>query len=282
MCVLWAKVRSTRPLPTMRTTLLPLAFLPLCKPAAAQLTAGGVPPGGTVLQTSINLSLSTPNTTDSASLELDCDDFQDAWAVLHRDMPEVDGTNWAALHVVDDDIEVCVDLLPGFSQRPKYHLFGEPLDCGANFNWQLVGELYLGNFGGWVITGPFEIDDRYIAYRRNGQVGWIKLSFQLDQTTISLQVPELLPLCPITLGIDEQPGSGGFTLFPNPGRGREINVMAVAPLEQIEVFDATGRTLARHAGTARTIPAPISPGTYLVRATQADGTRSTMRWVRQD
>lgn len=265
----------------MRSLLLPLALVVLCKPLAAQLTAGGVPPGGTVLQTNINLALSVPNTTDSASLELDCDDFLDAWAVLHRDMPEVDGTNWAALHFVDDDIEVCVDLLSGFSQRPKYHLFGEPLDCGANFSWQPVGQLYLGDYGGFVMTGPFAIDNQYIAYRRNGQVGWIKLSFELDQSTIALHVPELLPLCPITVGIDEQPGAGGFTLFPNPGNGREIHVMAETPLEQIEVFDATGRTLARYAGTARTIPAPVSPGTYLVRATQADGQRSTLRWVQQ-
>lgn len=265
----------------MRSLLLPLALVILCKPLAAQLTAGGVPPGGTVLQTNINLALSVPNTTDSASLELDCDDAPDAWAVLHRDMPEVDGTNWAALHVVDDDIEVCVDLLSGFSQRPKYHLFGEPLDCGANFSWQPVSELYLGDYGGFLMTGPFGIEDQYIAYRRNSQVGWIKLSFQLDISTIALHVPELLPLCPITVGIWEGTGPDGFSLFPNPGNGTVIHVAAMAPLDRIEVFDATGRLLERHAGAVRTIPAPAMPGTYLVRATQTDGQRSTLRWVQQ-
>ena len=262
--------------------LLPFTLLMLCDPVAAHLTAGGVPPGGTVLQTGINLALSTPNTTDSASLELDCDDAVDAWVVLHRDMPEVDGTNWAALHFADDDIEICVDLLAGFSQRPKYHPFGEPLDCGANFSWQPVSELFLGDYGGFVMTGPFVIDSQYIAYRRNGQVAWIKLSFQLDASTITLHVPVLLPLCPITVGVDERTTVDGFTLFPNPGIGAVINVTSAAQLEQIEVFDATGRSVARHAGTPRAIPAPASPGTYLVRATLADGSRSTLRWVRQD
>lgn len=266
----------------MKTSLLPFTLVVLCNPASAQLTAGGVPPGGTVLQANINLSLSTPNTTDSASLEMDCDDSMDAWAVLHRDMPEVDGTNWAALHFVDDDMEVCVDLLAGFSQRPKYHLFGEPLDCGANFSWQPVSELFLGDYGGFVMTGPASIDSQYVAYRRGDQVGWIKLSFQLDQSTITLQVPELLPLCPVTVGIEERADLEGFTLFPNPGNGAVIHVASMLPLDKVEVFDATGRSIARHAGTLRTFPAPASPGTYLVRATQADGSRSTLRWVRQE
>lgn len=253
----------------------------LCKPAAAQLTAGGVPPGGTVLQTNINLALSIPNTSDSASLEVDCDDFPDAWVVLHRDMPEVDGTNWAALHFVDDDIEMCVDPAPGFTQRPKYHVFGAPLDCSGNFDWQAASGLYLGDYGGFVMTGPFVIDSQYVAYRRNGQVGWIKLSFQLDASTIFLEVHELLPLCPITAGMAEHANVDGISLFPNPGIGDMIHVQGMDAMDRIEVHDATGRMLAQYEGAMKSVPAPKAAGLYLIRATHSGGQRSSIRWLRQ-
>lgn len=265
----------------MKPWLLSFLAFGLATTAAAQ-TAGEVPPGGTALQTNVDLVLTTPNTQDSASLELDCDDGIDAWAVLLRGMPEADGPNWVAIHFVDDDMEVCADLSSGYTQRPKYHAFGEELDCAGDFEWQSVPELYIGDYGGFFMHGPATIDSQYVAYRRGGEVGWILLSFHVDfGAACTFQVHEVLPLCGFTTDVDEAAAEAGFALGPNPGNGEGITVVSTLPLRSIEVFDATGRAVAQYPGTWRTIPAPEASGTYLVRATHADGQRSTVRWVRQ-
>ncbi len=257
------------------TLLLPFTHL------RAQLLAGEVPDGTMAYQVGIDLSLTTSFSADSADLEFDCDDFMDGWARLYRGAPEVDAPNFAMLDFLDDNVEVCMDMTSGFAQRPKYHAFGEPLDCSGDFEWQLADELYLGDYGGFGFIGPWEVDSLYIAYRQGGAMGWILLSFELSGETVDLQIHELLSLCQLTNGMEEGTATATLTLYPNPGNGGPIRVESNTPLQGIELLDATGRLIAQYGGNTRTIEAPGSSGSYLLRATHADGRRSVLRFVQQ-
>ncbi len=265
----------------MRTRFLPLGALLLNIHAQAQLTAGEVPNGLNALDLNIHLALTTSFTTDSAGLELDCDDFPDAWAVLHRGFPAVDAPNSAMLHFVDSDMEVCLNMAPGFQQRPKYHAFGEPLDCAGDFDWQSGAQLVLGDLGGFTAIGPASIDSLYIAYRRGPALGWIQLSFDvIDDAVIDLQVHRVLPLCPGAMSVARSEEPVAVLLFPNPSNGEGIRLQGTETMQSIEVLDPRGRIIARYSGTERTIPAPTTAGLYLVRVTFADGRRATVRFVR--
>lgn len=266
----------------MRATLpLVLLFLPSA-PMYAQLTAGEVPAGSVAYDVGINLMVSQQFASDTADIELDCDDFRDAQAVLMRGAPEVDAPHLASLHFTDEDMEVCMDMAPSFQQRPKYHAFGEALDCSGDFDWQLTDPLVLGNFGGMLDVGPWAIDSLYIAYRRGSEMGWILLSFDLTGTDeLHLQIHRILPLCQGTTAVAEQEQPTPVTLFPNPGNGGMIHVESTQGLRQLEVLDPTGRVVGRYGGSVRTFAAPEHGGSYLVRATFADGGTSVTRFVRQ-
>lgn len=265
----------------MRTSILPVALLALCSPLAAQLTAGEVPNGMNALDLNVDITLNTAFTVDSAGLEVDCDDQPDLWALLLQGAPPIDAPNMAMLRLVDDDIEVCMEYAPNPSQqRPKYHDFGELLDCSGNFDWQITDQLVLGDYGGFSAIGPITIDSMYIAYRRGAQVGWMLLSFDvLGNLPVHLQVHQVLPLCPSTLSISGHDLSP-ITLFPNPSHGDVLRVESTEVLQRIEVMDATGRPVAHYNGTVRTIPSPEAAGAYVVRAEHADGRRSVTRLVR--
>lgn len=266
----------------MRTPVLPLiALLFQCIPASAQLTAGEVPDGMSALDLNIDITLGTPMTMDSAGLELDCDDFPDAWAVLQRGFPAVDAPNTAALHFMDSDLELCANMAPSFQRRPKYYSFGQPLDCAGDFEWQLAGGITLGDLGGFMATGPASIDSLYVAYRRGATMGWIQLSFDVnDGIPVYLRIHRVLAVCPSTTSIPQNDAQEPLLLFPNPGDGGPVRVQNTEALRAIELLDATGRCVARYSGNLRSFAAPEAAGTYLVRALYADGQRSTVRWVR--
>ena len=266
----------------MRTHLLPVVVLFfLSVPASAQLHAGEVPSGSNALDLNIDIVLNMSFTVDSASLELDCDDFMDAWAVLVHGAPPVDAPNVAMLRFVDDDLEVCMEFAPNpFQQRPKYYAFDQLLDCAGDFDWQSTDQLVLGDFGGFTAIGPITIDSLYIAYRRGAQVGWMLLSFDvLGNLPVRLQVHQVLPICPGAMSVIER-AAPSVALFPNPSNGQPVRLEIADALRSIELLDAAGRILASYNGTVRTIAAPDGAGTYLVRATHADGRRSTTRLVR--
>lgn len=73
----------------------------------------------------------------------------------------------------------------------------------------------------------------------------------------------------------------GTSVFPNPAQGRFTVVAADAGAMLLEVFDALGRSVmpSRRFQERITIDAALPAGTYLVRTTRADGTRSTRRLV---
>lgn len=264
----------------MRTSFLPVfAFLFMAPEAGAQINAGDIPAGTSVFNPGIDLILSNPFTTDSASFDVDCDGGPDIRAFLLRGEPAIDAPNIAFLHLLDPDLELCSDMAQ--FQRPQYHAWGQSIDCTGNFNWQSDSVNILGDFGSFSAIGPLSTSYTYVAYRMGGtQVGWIQLSFEVDGSLqVSLQIHEVLQLC-ISNDVDEHAVQPALTLFPDPSNGQEIHVECNDALESIEMLDAAGRVISEYNGVERTIAAPEVAGTYLVRALYADGRRSVTRLVR--
>ena len=255
----------------------PLLIFPFV-PVHAQLFAGEVPPGLTSYDPGIDIMLGTPFTADSASIEMDCDDFHDMQVFLVRGEPAIDAPNVASIRMIDDDLEVCAEGINYFD-RPQYYDFGQPLNCTGGFDWQLDDEVMLGDFGGLVAMGPASIDDQYIAFRRGAQLGWMRLSFQLNGLgNVHLQVHEVLVLCGST-SVDDA-ALPTPVLHPNPTNGEAVRIEGIEGVQRIEVLDAAGRTVARHGTGVRTIAAPQDPGTYFVRMERAGGGWSVVKLVR--
>jgi hypothetical protein len=266
----------------MRTNLLPIAALLFSTQANAQITAGEIPPGQSAYNTPVDLRLSTILSTDSGSLELDCDDAFDGWARLVRGYPAIDAPNSAELDFYVNDIEVCMDLASGSQQRPKYYAFGEPLECTGDHAWQDGDRVLLGDFGGFGAIGPVTLDSLYIAYRQDEIPGWLLLSFDLtDDDEIDLQVHSLLSVCGGSTSIPQLEASTAVTLSPNPSDGGMINVQHAGDLSSIAVLDATGRMIAQYPGAVRMIAAPEVEGAYLAYFFHSDGRRYYTRMVRQ-
>ena len=266
----------------MRTAILPLSFILFFhSPVRAQLLAGEVPNGATVLVLNIDLQLTEPNTQDGAGLEVDCDDQPDISAILIYGQPILDAPNLARLDLIDTEMELCMDL-QAYS-RPQYYAYGQALTCTGAYDWQSDSVNYLGNFGGFIPTGPTEIDSMYVAYRGGGgEAGWILLSFDLTGSLsqpIWLKIHQVLSICGIT-STPEHVATSKIRLFPNPTNGQALQVETVDPLHSIELLDAAGRLVARYSGTFHTIPAPEMAGAYQVRAIHSDGHRSISRLVR--
>ena len=265
----------------MRTVMLPVAFLMISAPLLAQLTAGEIPAGSIAYTTNIDLNLTTQFTSDSADVELDCDDFGDVRAQLFRGAPEVDAPHVAMLHFVDNDIEVCTDLTTGFQLRPKFYSFSEVLACVGNFDWLMGDQLVLGDLGGFTGIGPTRIDSMYIAYRRGNEMGWILLSFDLESPEISLQIHHVLPICQGPNSIEQYEAPTPVSLFPNPSNGGSIRVESPYALMSLEFLDPTGRVIAQYNGNTRTMAAPERSGTYFLRATDTNGLQTVTRFVQQ-
>jgi hypothetical protein len=264
----------------MRSTLLSLAALLISVQMNAQLNAGEVPAGMTALDLNIDIALTTNFSADSASVEFDCDDLPDAWAVLFRGMPAIDAPNSAMLRFVDTDIEVCLDLFTGFQQRPAYYNEGNTLSCSDGYTWQSAAQVYLGDLGTFMASGPASIDSLYIAYRRGTTLGWIQLSFDInDDAEINLQVHRVLSLCGNTTSSSPNELPAAVSLFPNPSHGETVRVQSAGALRSIDVLDAMGRTIALYNGTPSTIAAPQVAGAYLLRVLHVDGRRSVSRMV---
>ena len=265
----------------MRTHLLRIAaLLLLTAPVNAQFHAGEVPPGMNAMDVNIHIVLPIPNTTSSATFEVDCDDQPEVMVTLVHGQPAVDAPNIAILQMLDDDLELCMDLAP-YYRRPQYYNFGQELYCTDNFDWQSDSVNVLGDFGSWMAIGPTDIDSMYVAYRRGVQIGWILLSFDVnDGLSVSLRIHQVLPICPASTSIEQHGPSPALVLFPNPGSGGPVRVESPDALRGIEVLDPAGRPIARYGGMVRTIASPEVAGTYLVRAIHADGRRSFTRLIR--
>ena len=89
--------------------------------------------------------------------------------------------------------------------------------------------------------------------------------------------------CQALVGIDEQGASSGMLLFPNPGR-EQLTLSLHSSPHSITLLDALGcvvATYANLAGTTTIATAQFPSGPYLLRIEAANGTRTSLRWLKE-
>lgn len=89
--------------------------------------------------------------------------------------------------------------------------------------------------------------------------------------------------CEALVRVDEHGAASDMLLFPNPGNDQFTLSLDPSP-HSIELLDALGRVVASHASLAgnTTITTELLPsGPYLLRIESTDGTRTSLRWLKE-
>jgi len=89
--------------------------------------------------------------------------------------------------------------------------------------------------------------------------------------------------CDITLGTSSSARLTAISLSPNPGREQLTLTLDSSP-HGITLLDALGRVVATHAnlmGTTTIATEQFPSGPYLLRIESPDGTRTSLRWVKE-
>lgn len=262
--------------------ILALVVLLFSNQTKAQLVAGEIPSDRSIADLGIHLQANIAFTDTSAMIDVDCDSVPDIRAVLSQGNPFVDVPHACRLELLDHAIELCADSSV-FDWRTRYYGLGEALECTGTFDWHHGDMITLGDVGGFFATGPAQVFNAYIAFRKGGTVGWILLSFDLSPqvigTPISMQISELLLTCSTT-SIASQEMDLPFSIFPNPNHGGDIHIMDPAAVQRIEVSDLSGKLIGTYVGNIRTIPAPDVAGSYIVCGYDRDDRRHIARMVR--
>ncbi len=197
-----------------------LLFFSLYK---AQNIAGEHSPGMTVNELNINLSVPLQGNNSEKSIDLNCDGKEDLRIRLHKGSAAICGANNVTLFVLNSSLEFCKDtsgIFTSYFGRPHYFKAGTELTCPSGSEWVSDTAYTLGDNGGCITcTGPAIESNSYIAYRLNGQVGWISISFDITASS-SVTIPITLSidsvLMPCTTSIQQHENAVNLDLYPNP------------------------------------------------------------------
>ncbi|HTF02768.1 MAG TPA: T9SS type A sorting domain-containing protein [Bacteroidia bacterium] len=189
---------------TLRFLFILILFISGHTIVSAQITADSVPPGMFAVNPYVSLSVAPCTTADTMSFDINCDNSHDVIFRLYKGATVIDGANTAFLYILNDSIEVCKDtggMVSGYA-RPHYFNAGDALVPPANSMWGTDSVYQFGDYGCMSCTGPSSQTNMYIAYRKAGQTGWMKVSFSLTDggscvapITFSVQLI-LLPCLP--------------------------------------------------------------------------------------
>ncbi len=205
----------------LMTSLLIFVFpyLSIC-----QNFAGIVPNGMVVEDPNISLSNITPYTADTAYLDLDCDSINDLFFLLAKGSSNIDSPNSLDLVVLDTSISVCMkDYMSSLNNSVVLYEYGDLLDCTKTDTiWESCTSCLISYYGTLGAYTPGTVNEKYIAYQKNNQHGWIKISYDLNDFSaptlypITLDVSEVAVGCPVVSNIESLPKEEIFTIYPNP------------------------------------------------------------------
>ncbi|HRD51329.1 MAG TPA: T9SS type A sorting domain-containing protein [Flavobacteriales bacterium] len=89
--------------------------------------------------------------------------------------------------------------------------------------------------------------------------------------------------CDFTLGAPSPASTHGITVAPNPGR-EQLMLSLPASSHRVNVIDALGRTIITYPSLSGSTPiatAHLPSGAYLIRIESADGSRTSLRWIKE-
>jgi hypothetical protein len=217
----------------------------------AQITADSVPSGMYAVNPYISLSVSPCGSFDSSYVDLNCDQVPDMTLILYKSYTMIDGSNMLYLRILDHAYEICKDTAGMFSSfygRPHYYNAGDPLVCPVNAEWANDSIYEFGDYGCMDCTGPNSENNVYIAYRKLGQVRWMKVSFYLSDLgsctfTITASINLILSPC-MSSGIQSSSDPSAFYVSPNPFSSQTI-INTNRPLHDgtLTVYNAFGQVV---------------------------------------
>ncbi len=190
----------------------------------AQIIAAAGSTGMTISSVHINLSVTGDGQSSLAHCDMNCDGVPDITAKIRKGLAAVCGANSANLIIHNQALELCKDTAGNFTSyfgRPHYFNPGVALVCPNSALWASDTIYTLGDYGGCITcTGPASESNVYIAYRLLGQVGWIKISFDITNTSattapISLSMDSVLLPCS-TSSVQQNEDKISARLYPNP------------------------------------------------------------------
>ena len=160
----------------------------------------------------------------------------------------------------------------------EYYFFFRAIDVGAHLPTDSIADYEVYNYG-ICATGSVAIEDSLVT----GHIGW-DVS-EMDSASFRLWLDRSIEEGRVITSTRPEPFGGERPrLFPNPtSEAVTVNFSTVQTVDQIGVYDATGRLLfvrePRAVGTAYEISlAGLKPGVYTVMLTSSGG-RLTQRII---
>jgi hypothetical protein len=197
--------------------------------------AGAISKGNTSKSPNTTLYVSKNSESDSTLLDIDCDGKVDMLVRLRKGSNSTPySTNDAELYIKNPSFELSIPSFFNIPQlnyiiviQPKYYNWGDALPLSESNQWSEqagkgnIEKFSLGSSTSFLGKLPSTLNNKYIAYRKYNiagvhQIGWIKISFDLEASTTILSISEYLSLCETT-AIDESVTSNTLVkAFPNP------------------------------------------------------------------
>lgn len=263
---------------------LTLCFL-LCvgnQIAQSQVRAGVIPPGAYAFNPGINLTVVSVFQDTTAGVDMDCDVIPDFEFQLIRGEVAVDGTNYIFLRVNNPSFEICADTLSGTIHIADYFNVTDPIDCIDGYSWANDTIYILGEFGGFGAFGPSAVSGLYFAYRNGGQIGWMRVTFNLVDVgginTITFSLTEYINYCNPN-EIDELKNQTNLEIFPNPTSDCLVKLKFSEEINQVELYNLLGEKVKFISNNKSEILLPEARGFYFVKVSDRKGRFSIKKIV---
>ena len=250
--------------------------------AQSQVRAGVIPPGAHAINPGINLTLVSVFQDTAVGVDMDCDVIPDFEFRLIRGEVILDGTNYIFLKVNNPSFEICADTLSGSIRTVDYYNASDSLNCMDGNSWSNDTIYILGDFGGFGSSGPSAVSGLYFAYRNGGQLGWIRVTFNLVDVgginTITFSLTEYINYCNPN-GIDEIKNRTSLEIFPNPTTNRLVQLKFSEEINKVELFNLIGEKLKIISNSKSEIVLPEAKGFYFVKVSDRRGRYSIKKVV---
>lgn len=230
----------------------------------AQITAGSIPAGTSVYNPGINLETDSIFEEDTASFDIDCDGVNDIRLTLYKGPTIIDGANVVSLFLLNSSLEICTDT--GYYSEAHFYNFGDSLNCIASEEWISDSISYLSSFGCFGCIGPGVLNDVYVQYKLGSSIGWIKVSFDIDDITpeLTATVSEVLQLCTVT-GEIERPEDDRIFIYPNPTMEGIIQLEGGKRVASVQLYNVAGQRMDVQLLPNNQIKIPNEKGLYALR-----------------
>lgn len=250
--------------------------------ANAQTNAGAVPGGMSITNPNVNLSVSTSMNATGMAFDVDCDGNPDLMATLWKGTTAIDIPNEARLERLNPNIEICGDT--GVLSIAKQYVNGDPLLCMGSEDWRPDTMHLVANYGCFLCPGPWDATDTYIAYRIGTQIGWIKMSYNINDLgsgtqAITFDINEVLSPCTPNSLSDPNPAPA-LTVYPNPSDNGTLRIESSESIAQVEVLNLMGQRLQLTPLSHNELTLPQESGLYVLRISGKKGSVWTRKVLR--